>query len=87
MFLKNILKAMPKYNIIYTAPNHDLYLWTGNAFFTLEKKDQEVLHFSGPDFKEDDLAQAIADCKRAAKEKFPKDEERDVKAVEIKVAD
>jgi len=78
---------MPKYNIIYTSPNNDLFLWTGTALSHIEKKKQETLRFSGKDFKEEELAEGVESCKNAAKEKFPNDEALNVKPVEIEVAD
>ena len=82
-----LLHAMPKYNIIYTSPNNGHYLWTGTELFTIEKGAQEDLRFSGKIFKQDELAAGIMACKKAAHELFPKDEQPQIKAVEIKVSD
>jgi hypothetical protein len=80
------LCIMPNYNIIYTSPGNDPYLWDGTSLTQLEKTEQEVLRFSGKDFKQDGLPDGIAACKKAAKEMFPKDEELKIKTVEIKVS-
>ena len=78
---------MPRYNLIYTSPNSDPYLWNGSSLDKLEKKGQEALRFSGKDFKDEELAQAITDCQAAVKEMFPKDENPVIEPVEIKVSD
>jgi hypothetical protein len=48
-----------KYNVIYTSPHHVTYLWNGSSLDKLAKTGQDVLRFSGKDFKEDELAGAI----------------------------
>jgi hypothetical protein len=78
---------MPKYNIIYTSPNDDHYLWNGTSLDKLEKEEQEVLLFSGKNFKEGELKDAINDCKKAAKQLFSRDKDPKVKTVEIAVSD
>ena len=78
---------MPKYNIIYTSPDNGHYLWNGTELFTLEKTGQEELRFSGKIFKKDELHGGIKACKKAAHALFPKDNEPQIKAVEIKVSD
>jgi hypothetical protein len=77
--------TMPKYNIIYTSPNNDPYLWSGTSLDRLEKNEQDVLRFSGKVFEEDELDDAITECKKAAKEMFPDDDELKVDTVEVKV--
>jgi len=77
---------MAKYNIIYTSPNDDLYLWNGISLDQLEHADQEVLFFSGKSFKDDELKDAIRDCKAVAKAIFPDDTDPKIKTVEIKVS-
>ena len=52
---------MPKYNIIYTSPQKDYYLWDCTSLTKLEKAGQENLMFSGKVFKEDELAGAISE--------------------------
>jgi len=76
---------MPKYNIIYTSPDNDPYLWSGTSLDKLEKTGQEVLRFSGKVFEKDELDNAIAKCKKAAKQLFPDDNELKVDTVEVKV--
>jgi hypothetical protein len=63
---------MPKYNIIYTTPHHDDYLWNGTSLDKIEKTEQETLRFSGKSFKEDELDDAIADCRKTITRAFPK---------------
>jgi hypothetical protein len=76
---------MPKYNIIYTSPHDEPYLWNGTSLDKLEKTGQEVLRFSGKIFGANELTSAIAACKKAAKEMFPNDEYLKVDTVEVKV--
>lgn len=78
---------MPKYNIIYTAPNDDHYIWNGASLDKLEKAEQEILRFSGKSFKEEELANAIADCKETIARTFPKDPDPEIGVVEIAVSD
>jgi hypothetical protein len=78
---------MPKYNIIYTSPQKDHYLWDGSSLTKLEKAGQENLMFSGNVFKEDELANAIEECKKAVTQSFPKDTEPEIKTVQIAVSD
>ena len=82
-----IIDTMPKYNIIYISPDNDHYLWTGTSLDKLEKTGQELLRFSGKDFKEEELTDGIKAAKVAAGQAFPDDDELKVKTVEIKVSD
>lgn len=76
---------MPKYNIIYTSPDNNPYLWSGASLDKLEKTGREVLRFSGKVFEKDELDDAIKECKIVAKEMFPDDDEIKVDMVEVKV--
>lgn len=76
---------MPQYNIIYTSPQDEPYLWDGSSLDKLEKTGQEVLRFSGKTFSEGELTDAIEACKQAAKKQFPQDEYLKVNSVEVKV--
>jgi len=76
-----------KYNIIYTSPRHDRYLWNGSSLDKLAKNGQDVLRFSGKDFKEDEVSNAIKACKKAAKQLFPGDDELKVEKVEVNVSE
>jgi hypothetical protein len=78
---------MAKYNIIYTTPHHDHYLWNGISFDKIEKAEQELLRFSGKSFKEEELTDAISDCKKAITQSFPKDDNPEIKTVQIAVSD
>jgi len=77
---------MPAYNIIYTSTNDTPYLWNGTLLFELEKEEQEVLKFSGSSFKNEELKEAIEECKAAIAEMFPTDDNPKIKTVEIKVS-
>jgi len=77
---------MPKYNIIFTAPNNDPYLWDGTELTQLEKTGQENLMFSGKNFKEEELEAAIKACKEAALQMFPHNTGPEIKTVEINVS-
>jgi len=78
---------MPKYNIIYTSPQKDHYLWDGTSLTKLEKAEQETLRFSGKSFKKEELDDATADCKKGIAQSFPKDENPLIKSVQITVSD
>jgi hypothetical protein len=78
---------MPKYNIIYTTPHHDHYLWNGTSLDKIEKAEQETLRFSGKSFKEEELADAKSDCKKTIARAFPKDDNPEIKSVLIAVSD
>ena len=78
---------MPKYNIIYTTAHHDHYLWNGTSLDKLEKTGQENLMFSGKSFKEEELDNAITDCKKTIAQAFPKDTDPEIKTVQIAVSD
>lgn len=77
---------MPNYNIIYTSPDGDTYLWNGRSLDRLEKEEQEVLYFSGGAFKTEELKEAIEECKALIAEMFPTDNEPKIKTVELKVS-
>jgi len=77
---------MSAYNIIYTSTNDTPYLWNGTLLFELEKEEQEVLKFSGSSFKNEELKEAIEECKAAIAEMFPTDDNPKIKTVEIKVS-
>ena len=77
---------MSKYNIIYTSPDHEEYLWHGKSLSKFDGGSQETLHFSGKTFAPDQKEEAAIKCKAAAKELFPQDTDPKVKTVEIEVA-
>ena len=78
---------MPKYNIIFTSPDDDPYLWNGTSLDQLEKTGQEVLKFSGRTFEHGELKAAIKYCRAFAKKMFPDDKDLKIKTVEIRVSD
>ena len=76
---------MLKYNIIYTSPVKDDYLWNGTGFDKLKSVDREPLLFSGKSVKEDELQETLESCKTVAKKLFPEDKEPIFKRVEVVV--
>ena len=76
---------MLKYNIIYTSPGNDDYLWNGTGFDKLKSVDREPLLFSGKSVKEDQLPETLEKCKEAAKKIFPEDNDPIIKSVEVVV--
>jgi len=78
---------MPKYYIIYTSPKKDHYLWNGTSLDKLEKPGEDNLMFSGKSFKEEELPHAIANCKKAIRQSYPKDTDPEIKTVQIAVSD
>lgn len=76
---------MLKYNIIYTSPGNDDYLWNGTGFDQLKSVDSEPLLFSGKAIKEGDLQAALNECKTAAKKLFPEDKAPDIKSLVVVV--
>ncbi len=78
---------MSKYNIIYTSPGQEHYLWNGFSLDQLEKTGQEALAFSGRNFKAEEIADAIEACRGEVSKLFPKDTPPEIKAVEIAVSE
>jgi hypothetical protein len=77
--------TMPQYNIIYTSPHDEPFLWNGASLDKLEKSGQEVLRYSGKVFSDGELDEAVAACKKAAQVMFPDDKYLKVNTVEVKV--
>jgi hypothetical protein len=77
---------MPKYNIIFIAPNYDPYLWNGTSLDKLAKSGQENLMFSGKAFAEGELKEGIEACKKAALAMFPHNAKPEIKTVEVGVS-
>ncbi|MGZ3873869.1 MAG: hypothetical protein ACXVJD_13185 [Mucilaginibacter sp.] len=75
---------MSKYNIIYTSPNDDDYLWSDNSFDKIENKDREVLLYSGKSLNEDAVTAALKQAQEAAAKQFA-DNNPKVKKVEVTV--
>lgn len=78
---------MPKYNIIFTPPGGDTYLWNGTSFDKLPNPDNDRLRFSGKAFTEDELSAALKEGIEVAHKEFPGDGEPEIKVVEITVSD
>jgi hypothetical protein len=77
---------MSKYNIIYTSPDGENYLWNGKSFDDLESAEREVLFFSGKSVNDEEVKDALIKCKAAAKASFPEDSDPQIKSVEINVS-
>lgn len=77
---------MSVYNIIYTSPDRDTYLWTGRGLDKLADSDMDVLFYSGRSIKEDTLPEALKACKEKVKQLFPEDNEPVIEPVAVKVA-
>lgn len=76
---------MLKYNIIYTSPGNDDYLWNGTGFDKLKSVDREPLLFSGKSVKEKELTEILKKSKAVAKKLFPEDKYPIIKSVEVVV--
>jgi hypothetical protein len=76
---------MADYNIIYTSAENGPYLWNGNSFDRLNKKENEKLLFSGKSYGDDELPAALSKALEIAKRTFPEDSAPAVKPVEINV--
>ena len=77
---------MPKYNIIYTSPASDTFLWNGLSFDKLPGSDDEALFFSGRSIETDDLQHALKNAQAAAHLIFTDDKEPKIEPVEIKTS-
>jgi len=77
---------MSQYNIIYNSPDNETYLWGNHAFDKLANPHNIGLRFSGKDFKEDELKNALEEAIEAAKKQFPSDTNPEITVVEIKVS-
>lgn len=75
---------MADYNIIYTSPHNESYLWNGSSFDLL-KKENEKLMFSGKTYEDKDLPKASKKATEAAKKIFPADKHPKLKHVEVPV--
>jgi hypothetical protein len=77
---------MSVYNIIYTSPDKDTYLWNGTGLDKLTYSDREVLFYSGRSIKEDTLFDALKVCKEKVKQLFPEDTDPEIESVAVKVS-
>lgn len=77
---------MPSYNIVYTSPSNHIYLWNGRTLDRLNAKERTVLKYSGKSVKDDDVSEAIKQCREAAQLLFPKDNNPQVEKVQLKVS-
>lgn len=77
---------MHKYNIIYTSPGSEIYLWNGDGFDRLRDDERETLLYSGKSIKAEQVDEALRACKAAARDKFPGDGNPDIKRVEVAVS-
>ena len=86
VFSKKATLTMSNYNIIFTSPDNDPYLWNGTSFDKLENEDRESLFYSGISIEEGKVTEALKKSRAAAKKLFPGDKAPGMKAVEIKVS-
>jgi len=77
---------MPSYNIIYTSPSNEIYLWSGRSLDRLNAKERTVLKYSGKSVKDDDVSEAIKQCREAVQLLFPRDANPQVQKVQLKVS-
>jgi len=77
---------MHKYNIIYTSPNGDSYLWNGVGFEKLDDGENGVLLYSGKSIKAEGIEKALATSRAAVAKEFPNDDKPDIKKVEVAVS-
>jgi hypothetical protein len=78
--------TMATYNIIYTSPAEDTYLWNGTGFDKLDNADREVLFYSGRSIKNEEQEEALKKSKAAAQQLFPTDADPKIKSVAVKVS-
>ena len=76
---------MTKYNIIYTSPAKDYYLWNGRGFDKLGSKDRVGLLYSGKTYNNEDLPIVFPKCREVISKVFPKDSEPKLNTVGILV--
>jgi hypothetical protein len=77
---------MATYNIIYTSPDKDIYLWTERSLTKINSRDRENLKYSGKSIKDDGLEGAIEKCRLSIKSHFPTDTNPKIKLVQIDVS-
>jgi hypothetical protein len=78
---------MAIYNIIYTSPEKETWLWNGNSFDLLKNKDNENLFFSGSGIVDTKLISSMKKAREAAQKQFPYDKKQEIDKVEITVND
>lgn len=76
---------MASYNIIYTSPMHDNYLWNGTGFDPIGN-DRETLRYSGQTYTQDELPHVLQKCRETIRHTFPDDTKQELEAVEIDVS-
>lgn len=82
--LSKIKLSIAKHNIIITSLKNDRHLWNGTSLEKLNGTGREPLFFSGKSIKEEGITDALNKCKEAVKALFPKNNNADIKSVEIK---
>lgn len=76
---------MADYNIIYIAKDDQHYLWNGSGFDFFDKKENEKLMFSGKNYEDKELSEALKKCREAVKIAFPTDDDPELKPIEVPV--
>ncbi len=78
---------MAVYNIIYTSPDKETYLWNGSSFDLLRNRDNDNLFFSGGNIEDKDLPPALKTAREVAAMQFPDDKTLKIDNVEISIND
>jgi len=78
---------MAIYNIIYTSPDNEAYLWNGSGFDLLRNEENDKLFYSGKSYDEDEVAQALLKSYNLAKAIFPDDNDVRLDPIEIQAGD
>jgi hypothetical protein len=76
---------MADYNIIYIAADDQHYLWDGSGFSPVNNKENEKLMFSGKSYNDQELPDALKQCREAVNRTFPSDTSPQIKHVEVPV--
>ena len=76
---------MADYNIIYTSPDNERYLWNGSEFDHLRSVGNEKLMYSGKSYEEKELPGALKKSRNSARRMFPDDKHPQLKKVKVPV--
>ena len=77
---------MAAYNIIYTSADDEDYLWNGSGFDKINNDGNENLLYSGQSYTDEEIADALNKCRKAAELKFPDDDEIKLKKIGVAVS-
>jgi hypothetical protein len=76
---------MADYNIIYIAEDDRDYLWNGSGFDLMPGDENEKLMYSGKNYDDKELPEALKKCREAITHVFPNDKDPQLKPVEVVV--